>query len=172
MLSRLRLFGLALAAFVLAPAATAMACEDENAQVSSVPARTYARSIECVLNVQRAASGLPALQHDRRLARAAGRFSHTMVAERFFAHESPAGSTLDDRARAAGYSGEALGETIGWGTGELATPLAIVGQWMQSPPHRSIIMDAGFRRIGLGVASGSPDGAAGAAATVTADFGA
>jgi uncharacterized protein YkwD len=170
-LSRMRLFGLALAAFVLAPAASAMACEDETALASSVSSRSYARSVECVLNAQRAAHGLPGLRHDRRLARAAGRFSRSMVTERFFAHVSPSGSTLGERARAAGYGGAGLGETIGWGSGSLATPAAIVEQWMNSPPHRAIILDGRFRRVGLGVANGSPEGEAGAA-TVTADFGA
>jgi uncharacterized protein YkwD len=170
-LSRMRLFGLALAAFVLAPAASAMACEDETATASSVSARSYARSVECVLNAQRAAHGLPALSHDRRLARAAGRFSRSMVTERFFAHVSPSGSTLGQRARAAGYGGAGLGETIGWGSGSLATPAAIVEQWMNSPPHQAIILNGRFRRVGLGVANGSPDGVGGGA-TVTADFGA
>jgi uncharacterized protein YkwD len=93
-----------------------------------------------------------------------------MVAERFFDHVSPAGSTPGQRARAAGFGGSTLGETIGWGAGELATPAAIVDQWMHSPPHRAIILDRRFRRIGPGVATGSPSGE-GAAATVTADFG-
>jgi uncharacterized protein YkwD len=169
--SRIGLFGLALAAFVLAPVATAMACEGEDAGASSMSDRAYRRSIECVLNAQRAGSGLAPLRHDRRLARAADRFSQSMVTQRFFAHVSPAGSTLGQRARAAGYTGAALGETIAWGAGELATPAAIVDQWMHSPPHRAVILDGGFRRVGLGAASGSPEGAP-AAATVTADFGA
>jgi uncharacterized protein YkwD len=93
-----------------------------------------------------------------------------MVRQRFFDHVSPQGSTLGQRARAAGWSGRTLGETLGWGAGELATPAAIVQGWMNSPPHRAILLDGDFRRIGLGVAAGSPEGLAGAA-TVTADFG-
>ena len=77
---------------------------------------------------------------------------------------------MDQRIRAAGYSGRTLGETIGWGAGSLATPAAIVQAWMQSPPHRAIIMDGRFNEVGLGIAAGSPSGT-GDAATVTADFG-
>jgi uncharacterized protein YkwD len=160
-----------MAAFSLIPTATAVACDADEARAGSVSSLTYARVVECVVNEQRAQAGLTALRHDRRLARAARRFSESMVAERFFAHISPAGSTLGERARAAGFDGSTLGETIGWGSGELATPAAIVEQWMNSPPHREIIMSGGFRRVGLGVASGSPAGVPGAA-TVTADFGA
>jgi uncharacterized protein YkwD len=170
MSSRIRLFGLAVAAFLLAPAATAVACEDEGGRAESMSNRAYARSVECVLNVQRARSGPRPLRHDRRLSRAARRFSLAMVTQRFFAHVSPGGSTLAQRARAAGFTGGALGETIGWAAGDRATPAGIVDQWMHSPPHRAVILDGGFRRVGLGVASGSPHGVPDGA-TVTADFG-
>jgi hypothetical protein len=93
---------------------------------------------------------------------------------------SPAGSAAysraveclvnQQRAAAAGWSGRTLGETIGWGAGELATPSAIVSGWMNSPPHREILLGGEFRKVGLGVANGSPGGFGGAA-TVTADFG-
>jgi uncharacterized protein YkwD len=70
---------------------------------------------------------------------------------------------MDQRIRAAGYSGGTLGETIGRGAGSLATPAAIVQAWMQSPPHRAIIMDGRFHKVGLGVATGSPSGGGDAA---------
>ena len=169
--SRSGLVGLLTAALTFVPAATAVACEGDDVRPGTVPNRSFARAVECVVNVQRAQAGLATLRYDRTLARAARRFSKAMVAQRFFGHVSPAGSTLDDRAQAAGFSGSELGETIGWGSGHLATPAAIVTGWMNSPPHRAIILDGGFSRIGLGVASGSPSGDVGAA-TVTADFGA
>lgn len=163
---------LCLAGFALLalPAASALACAGEQARPGRVSSRAYTRAVECLVNEQRAGAGLAALGHDRRLARAARQFSSAMVRERFFAHVSPDGSTLSARARAAGYRGDALGETIGWGAGSLATPAAIVRAWMESPPHHEILMSGAFRRIGLGVALGSPQGASGAA-TVTADFG-
>jgi uncharacterized protein YkwD len=168
---RMGLVGLALAAFMLVPAASAVACEGAEADTSSMSRRAYARTVECVMNAQRAANGLAPLSHDSRLARAAWRFSRAMVAQQFFDHVSPTGSTLGERARAAGYTGGGLAETIGWGSGSLATPAAIVDQWLQSPPHRAILLSGEFRRVGLGVASGSPAGIP-AGATVTADFGA
>jgi uncharacterized protein YkwD len=161
---------LAAVALLAAPAADALACADEEAQPENVSTHAYTRAVECLVNAQRAGAGLGALSHDRRLARAARRYSTTMVRERFFDHVSPEGSTLSTRARAAGYRGPTLGETIGWGEGELATPAAIVRAWMASPPHLAVLMSRAFRKIGLGVAMGSPQGE-GAAATVTADFG-
>ena len=158
---------LAVFAFLALPVAGAFACAGDGARPGTV---AYSRAVQCLVNQQRAAAGLSALSHDRRLARAARRFSNSMVRERFFDHVSPSGSTLGSRAQAAGYSGGTLGETIGWGAGTLATPSSIVQGWMNSPPHRAILLDGDFRKIGLGVAAGSPEGIA-EAATVTADFG-
>lgn len=162
---------LAVVALLALPASSALACANAGARPGAVSSRAYARAIQCLVNRQRAGAGLPALSRDRRLARAARRFSGAMVRERFFAHVSPEGSTLGQRARAAGYPGGTLGETIGWGAGTLATPGAIVAAWMASPPHHAVLLGGAFRRIGIGVAAGSPAGAAGAA-TVTADLGA
>jgi uncharacterized protein YkwD len=152
------------------PAATALACSGADSQPGEVSEHTYTHAVECLVNERRAAAGLAAVAHDRRLAHAASRFSTAMVREGFFDHVSPQGSTLSARARTAGYHGQTLGEAIGWGAGELSTPAAIVEAWMESPPHRAILLGRQFRRIGLGVASGAPDGE-GEAATVTADFG-
>ena len=161
---------LAVGALMALPVASALACANESAHPGAVSAHAYARAVECLVNEQRAAAGVRALSHDRRLARAAQRYSGAMVREGFFDHVSPDGSTPGERARAAGYRGGTLGETIGWGEGDLATPSAIVAAWMASPPHHAVLLDGEFRRIGLGVATGSPEGAP-ASATVTADLG-
>jgi uncharacterized protein YkwD len=161
---------LAVGALMALPVASALACTNERARPGAVSARAYARAVECLVNRQRVAAGVRAVSHDRRLARAARRFSGAMVRERFFAHVSPEGSTLGQRARAAGYARRTLGETIGWGAGDGATPGAIVAAWMASPPHHAVLLAPQFRRIGLGVAAGSPQGYPGSA-TVTADFG-
>jgi uncharacterized protein YkwD len=166
----LALLCLAIGAFVALPAA-ALACAGEQATPATASKRAYTRAVECLVNEQRAGAGLAALAHDRRLAKAAGRFSTSMVRQGFFGHVAPDGSTVGQRARSAGYAGPTLGETIGWGAGALATPAAIVSGWLSSPPHRTVMLGAQFRRIGLGVAPGSPSGVPGAA-TVTADFGA
>ena len=161
---------LAVVVLLAAPAASALACAGADAQPGAVSSRSYTRAIKCLVNAQRAGAGLGPLSHDRHLARAARRFSSSMVRQQFFDHVSPGGSTLSARAREAGFDGATLGETIGWGSGELATPAAIVQSWMDSPPHHAILMSGAFARIGLGVASGSPAGI-GQSATVTADFG-
>jgi uncharacterized protein YkwD len=160
----------AVAAFSLVLVSTAGASACAGAGAASRSARAYAKAVRCLLNQQRAAGGLAPVTADPRLARAARRFSGEMVRRRFFDHVSPAGSTVGQRVRKAGFSGRGIGETIAWGAGPSATPAAIVAMWMASPGHRAIIMQGRFRHVGLGVASGSPVGVAGAR-TVTADFG-
>ncbi|MEA2286483.1 MAG: hypothetical protein QOJ21_2526 [Solirubrobacteraceae bacterium] len=130
----------------------------------------YAAAVLRLVNAQRASAGLVPVEPDRRLARAARRFSRDMVRQRFFDHVSPAGSTVGQRVRQAGFTGRGVAETIAWGAGASAGPEAIVAMWMASPGHRAIIMDGTYRRVGVGVASGSPAGMDGAR-TVTADFG-
>src|SRR5919107_4135140 len=104
---------LAVGALLALPVASALACANERAHPGAVSAHAYARAVECLVNQQRAAAGVSPLAHDRRLTRAARRYSSAMVRERFFDHVSPEGSTLGQRAHAAGYSGRTLGETIG-----------------------------------------------------------
>ena len=151
------------------PAAAASACESVGSP-SAASAQRHARAVRCELNQERASHGLGALRYDETLALAARRFSTAMVRQGFFDHVAPDGSTLGRRLREAGFHmAGGVGETIGWGSGSQARPAAIVAAWMASPPHRTIILDGRFDAVGLGVAPGSPVGAAGAA-TVTANF--
>jgi uncharacterized protein YkwD len=128
----------------------------------------------CLLNAQRARHHLPALRADRALGAAATRFARQMVRQGFFDHTSPGGSTMVRRiqrtAYARGARSWALAENIACGAGSTATPAEIVRLWMASAPHRANILNGGLRDIGLGVATGTPDGSAGA--TYVTDFGA
>ena len=67
-----------------------------------------------------------------------------MVDHQYFAHEGRDGSQPAERIRATGYlsGGGAwrIGENLAWGTGDLATPRAIMAAWMHSPGHRANIL--------------------------------
>jgi uncharacterized protein YkwD len=129
----------------------------------------------CFLNTERANAGLHPVRLDDRLASAARAHSSDMVTRGYFAHVSPSGEPLAQRVASTGWMRGrrrwALGETLAWGTGSLATPAAIVAAWMRSPPHREIVLRPGFRRVGIGIVAGTPFGQADGA-TYTADFGA
>jgi uncharacterized protein YkwD len=174
-------FVLAACAVVALPVATADASKrsGEGANTGLQPApgnvRAVREAVLCLHNRERAARGLPPLRESAKLRRAAQGHSDAMVAERFFAHESPSGADLADRILATGYAhgrGWSLGENIAWGTGSLATAAEIQRAWMESPGHRANILRRQFREVGIGIAPGAPVDAGGlAGATYTADFG-
>jgi uncharacterized protein YkwD len=148
---------LAVALAASAPAqASPQACAGAGVSAGKASQQTISEAVRCLVNAQRSARRLAAVQHAPALRRAATAHARDMVLRSFFAHVSPTGSTLAQRARRAGYPGSTLGENIGWGTGSLGTPDAIVDAWMESPPHRAIILHPRFRELGVGVTLGTP----------------
>ena len=73
----------------------------------------------------------------------------TWAAASYFAHVSPAGKSPLSRVRAAGWRG-GVGEVIAWGCGTLASPRATLRSWLNSPPHRAIVLGGG-RMAGVGL---------------------
>lgn len=144
--------------------------------VPSAGRATQARAaIRCLVNHERTSRGVRPLADERRLRRAASRFAVRMVRQRFFAHVAPDGRTLLQRLRSTRYVSVkvrryAIAENLGFGTGRLGTPRAIVAGWMHSPDHRHNMLDPRFRQVGIGMAAGSPFGDHDAR-TVVADFG-
>jgi uncharacterized protein YkwD len=53
--------------------------------------------------------------------------------------------------------------------GIAATPQWIIGKWLASPSHRLVLLRPGFRRVGIGIVTGTFNGRGGAS-VVTADF--
>lgn len=154
-----------------APAAVPSA-DTRAAGVARAAGAGEARAIRAAINEVRAAHGLPPVRGHRRLARAARAHSRDMVRQGYFGHVSPSGLTPSARVRRAGYPAGRrvwrVGETIAWGEGEYAAPAAVVRTWLESPPHRAILLSRSFGEVGLGLAAGGP--AAPAGTTVTADF--
>jgi uncharacterized protein YkwD len=84
-----------------------------------------------------------------------------MLSHQYFSHGSFAA-----RVRASGAAGPTFGENLAWGP---ASSSWVVGQWLASPEHRSILLRPGFRRVGVGARQGTFSGMSGAL-VVTADF--
>ena len=128
----------------------------------------------CLLNDERAGAGLHPLTLAPGLTQPSAAYSARMVAEDFFAHEAPDGSTLVDRLTAARYidpNGDwTVGENIAWGQGNLATARNIMVAWMNSPGHRHNILTGEFTQVGVGIVPGTP-GDTSWGATYTTDFG-
>jgi uncharacterized protein YkwD len=163
------------AALLLGPVAAASACAGAGAPPTKATIARAAGAVACLVNAERARHGLAPLRAVGMLSSAAGAHSRDMVRRHYFSHTGPGGSTPARRVARTGYlhgaRSWAVGETIAWGSGRLATPAALVRGWLRSPPHRKTLLDARFRDLGVGVALGSPGGSD-PATTVTADLGA
>lgn len=108
------------------------------------------------VNAERAAEGLAALPMDANVRAVARAHSEDMAARNFFDHYNPEGENHADRLSAAGISAPASGENISYTMGyENPVPVVVDG-WMNSPGHRSNILDAGgtiaWTHTGMGVA--------------------
>ncbi len=148
-------------------AATGCANADAAPTAANVPAIRAA--ILCLVNAQRAASGLGALVDNAALTAAAQGHSDDMVARQYFAHTSADGGDFSARLAAAGWAGATSGENIAWGGGTLGTPAQIVSGWMNSPGHKANILNGAFTNSGVGVTPATPSGGGGG--TYTHDFG-
>lgn len=154
-------------------AASARGCADAHASVAAAGTAGQAHAVLCLVNHARVSHGLRRLRASAALARAARAHSGDMVRRGYFDHRSPGGSDPLRRARRAGWRGVALGETIAYGGGGLGTAAVTVRGWLDSPPHRHILLAPNLREIGIGVAEGLPErGAGDDGITVTADIGA
>ena len=151
------------------------ACANATLTPSDANLATVAESTLCLLNGERADRGLTALRLNDRLQRAALGHGNDMVEHTYFAHQGRNGSQPADRIRAAGYlSGGGqwrIGENLAWGTGELATPKAIMAAWMNSTGHRANILQPAYREIGFGVLAGNPSSPENGGATFVTEFG-
>ncbi len=107
-----------------------------------------------LVNKSRAENGLEPLTVDPTIRDVARAYSTTMFQEGFFAHVDQNGSTPFDRMRAGGATFRAAGENLA-----LAPTVQIAHDGlMNSPGHRANILNARYRRIGIGVADGGMHG--------------
>lgn len=130
------------------------------------------------MNRVRTARGLRSLQPTPSLRSAARSHSQAMLAHGFFSHDSADGTAFSERIRryytSRGFTRWSVGEALMASQGRLVDAEAIVAAWLESPPHRAIVLSPTWRDAGIGVfyartapaTFGSAD-----AIVVTADFG-
>ena len=93
------------------------------------------------------------LTDDPRLRLAAQWHADDMLRTGLSGHIGSDGSSPRTRIAEAGYSRPpATGEIVFWGTGSAANPAQALDSWMQSPPHRGIIMNCAFTAAGFATA--------------------
>jgi len=98
---------------------------------------------------QRFAAARP-LSWNASLGAAAQGHSKAMAYGNYFAHQDPDGDTAVDRARAAGFRGRQIGESIAAGQG---SPSKAMAGWLASPGHCANLMNPMFTQVGAGYAT-------------------
>ncbi len=117
------------------------------------------KQVFALLNLQRAAKGLPALEWNDDVARIARMHSENMAKYKFFSHTGLDGTMVNDRADLCGVSKwKAIGENIAYNRGYEKPAEFAVERWMQSNAHRDNILNNRWKESAIGVAL-SNDGA-------------
>jgi uncharacterized protein YkwD len=102
-------------------------------------------------NLIRVQNGLPALRWDADVCRMARDHSERMSLQGFFAHTTPDGKRLRDRARLAGIlTFSVVAENIAYNQGYEDPGAFAVERWMMSSKHRANILSSEFRSMAIG----------------------
>lgn len=99
-------------------------------------------------NAIRRRYGLRPLHENSRLRYIAALHSIDMARHHVLSHSSSNGTSFDSRVRRVIHA-RMIGENIAE-VGSYAGAGTVVRTWMQSPPHRAVILMSGFRSVGLG----------------------
>jgi uncharacterized protein YkwD len=152
-------------------------CPNAHLRPTRLDVAAVAAATVCLINRERSVQHLSPLRTNHILQSVAEGQSREMVLGDYFGDDSRSGRTPMQRLVAKHYGGPvgtaSAAQNIGWGIGPYANPAALVQGWMESPPHREIILTEEFRDIGVGVdpaapaalAEGQPGG------TYTVEFG-
>lgn len=107
------------------------------------------KEVARLVNVERAKYGLAPLTYNWQLARVARYKSQDMATKGYFDHNSPTYGSPFQMMNSFGITFTSAGENIAWGQ---RTPQEVMNGWMNSPGHRSNILNSSFTQIGVGVA--------------------
>ena len=120
-------------------------------------ARTDLTPVELLkdTNLKRQEHSLPPLQIDEKLSLAASEKAEDMLANQYWAHTSPDGTTPWNWIKGAGYNYSHAGENLArnYYTADSATEA-----WMKSPGHRANILDENYTEAGFATAEGQLEG--------------
>jgi len=103
-------------------------------------------------NTQRATDHELDLQLNSQLTAAAQAKAQDMAARNYWSHNTPDGRTPWSFMTAAGYQFSTAGENLAYG---FNSSDAVLNAWMNSPEHRTNILDSKFSNVGFGIANAS-----------------
>jgi hypothetical protein len=106
-------------------------------------------------NQARAAQGLAPLALNESLVQAANGKAHHMIANNYWAHFAPDGTSPWTFIRGSGYTYVFAGENLAKG---FTTSGPIVDAWLNSPSHRENLLSEKYKEIGFAVVEGNLEG--------------
>ncbi len=121
-------------------------------RVLSYATNVSAGDLLSLTNQQRSSNGSGQLTYSPKLGSAAQAKANHMIANNYWAHVAPDGTTPWDFIAQVGYSYIKAGENLAYG---FASSSGVVNGWMNSPSHRANLLDAKFKNVGFGIANGS-----------------
>lgn len=102
-----------------------------------------------LVNLERKKRGLAPLKNNPQLSKVARYKSQDMISKNYFSHQSPTYGSPFKMMQSFGIRFTAAGENIAMGQ---KTPQQVMNAWMNSPGHRSNILNPRFTQIGVGLA--------------------
>lgn len=117
-------------------------------------AGTFADQLVRLINIERFDIG--ALEVDPDLEEIAAAYACEMIDQRFFGHTNPhSGDGVVERVTVAGYDYLTIGENLAAG---ISNAPATLDAWLESAPHRDVLLDPVFTRVGVAVRYGGEFG--------------
>ncbi len=118
------------------------------------PPTLSAISTDCtaMTNAHRANAGVAPLTISITLNAAAQGHSNYQASILTMTHDGPGGNSAGTRMTNAGFIWRAWGENVAYGYGDCA---AVIAAWMNSPGHRTNMLNPAYTHIGVAVAIGS-----------------
>jgi len=167
------------AAVAVVLTALAIAAPASSSPAAKVERRaTLEAAVVREMNRVREAHGLEPLTVSSSLRTAARDHSRSMLESGFFSHDSVDGTAFSDRIRRhysnRGWRFWSVGEALLASRAQTIDAQQVVEDWLESPPHREIILSKTWKDAGIGAlyAPTAPKEYGGAATVVvTADFG-
>lgn len=124
-----------------------IAASTPNGQTTNLTLEAFEAEVLELTNQFRATNGVGVLTANAKLSQAAETHSQNMANLDFFSHTGQDGSSVSDRAIAAGYDSSFVGENIAVGH---STPTEVVQGWINSDGHRANLLNTNYTQLGVG----------------------
>lgn len=124
----------------------------KQAQVLGYATNISVGDVFAITNQERANNGVGALTLDSQLNSAAAAKASHMIANNYWAHVAPDGTTPWSFIYSAGYNYSAAGENL---AKNFNTSAGVVNGWMNSPTHRTNMLSGSFSNVGFAVVNGT-----------------